>query len=299
MKTAFLYAITVLIWGSTWLAIEFQLGDVPVQASVMYRFAIAAACMWGYCLWAKIPLVFSRRNHLFIALLALFNFSFNYSLLYYSQQYLTSAMASIAFSTLLLINIVNTRLFFKTEIQPRVYIGAIFGILGIVALFWHDLNLGSSQSQSLIGLGLALSGTLFASLGNMTSVRNSRAGLNVLAVNAWGMLYGAVFLFVIMLVTDTPFVFSTKFDYIASLLYLAIFGTVIAFASYYILLKDMGAEKASYTIVLFPVIAVILSTFYEDFTWHSSTFIGFAMVLLGNVILLTPFERILNKQSEK
>lgn len=291
MKTAFLYTITVLIWGSTWLAIEFQLGDVPVQASVMYRFAIAAACMWAYCLWAKIPLRFSLQNHFFIALLALFNFSFNYSLLYYSQQYLTSAMASIAFSTLLLINIVNTRLFFKTEIQPRVYIGAIFGIVGIIALFWHDLT-EPNQQQSIYGLALALCGTLFASFGNMTSVRNSRAGLNVLAVNAWGMLYGAIFLLVIMLLTNTPFVFSTEFDYIASLLYLSIFGTVIAFGSYYILLKDMGAEKASYTIVLFPVIAVILSTFYEDFTWYSSTFVGFAMVLIGNIILLTPYEKL-------
>lgn len=292
MRNTLLYIATVLIWGSTWLAIEYQLGEVPVFVSLVYRFAIAAVLMWIYCLWAKVPRRFSRRNHAFIGLLALFNFSMNYALLYYSQQFLTSAMTSIAFSTMLLMNIVNTRLFFGSRISLRVYVGALFGVLGIAALFWDDIGAVEASGASLLGLSLVLSGALVASLGNMVSVRNSQAGMNVFAVNAWGMLYGTVILSIIVIVSGNQFTFSTEASYVVSLLYLGVFGTVIAFATYYVLLNDMGPEKASYVIVLFPVVAVILSTLFEGFRWTDNTFLGFALVLFGNAILLTPIEKI-------
>ena len=120
MKNSFLYIITVLIWGSTWFAIEFQLGDVAVEVSLFYRFGLAALIMWGYCLTKKIPLTFSLKNHGYIILLGVGNFSANYAILYYAQNYLTSAMTSIAFSTLLLMNIVNTRIFFGKPIAFRI-----------------------------------------------------------------------------------------------------------------------------------------------------------------------------------
>lgn len=288
MKNTLLYIATVLIWGSTWLAIEFQLGEVDVPASVAYRFMISAVLMWAYCVWAKVPMRFSLRNHFYILVLATFNFSINYAVIYSSQKYLSSAMTSIAFSTMLLMNIINTRIFFGTKIAPKTIIGAVFGILGIVALFWDDLAAGNQDSNSLLGLGLVLTSALIASLGNMASVRNSRANMNIFAVNAWGMLYGAIILSGLVLISGAQFGFSMQPSYIISLLYLSVFGTVIAFATYYLLLNNMGPEKASYVIVLFPVVAVILSSAFEGFTWTSNTFIGFALVLIGNAIILIP-----------
>lgn len=287
MKNLFLYIITVLVWGSTWLAIEFQLGEVDVAASVAYRFMISAVIMWAYCLWANIPLSFERRDHAYIVLLAAFNFSLNYAVIYTSQRYLSSAMTSIAFSTMLLMNIINTRLFFGTRIAPKTYLGALLGVAGIVALFWHDLASFSNGSSAVLGLGLVLSSALIASLGNMVSVRNSNAGMDVFAVNAWGMLYGAIILSAWVLFSDAEFTFSSSQSYVLSLLYLSIFGTVIAFASYYVLLKEMGPERASYVIVLFPVVAVSLSSLFEGFEWRSNTVLGFFLVLLGNAIILT------------
>lgn len=297
MKNAILYIATVLIWGSTWLAIEFQLGEAAVLTSVFYRFAIAAGIMWLYCLWAKVPLFFSLRDHGFIAVLALFNFSMNYVLIYSSQKYLTSAMTSIAFSTMLLMNIVNTRLFFGSKISGQVYLGAVLGILGLVALFWNDL--ANNDDRSLLGLALVLASALVASLGNMASVRNSRAGMNVLAVNAWGMLYGAIALAIFVVLTGENFSASWKPAYTISLLYLAVFGTVVAFATYYALLNDMGPEKASYSIVLFPVVAVTLSSLFEGFIWSANTFLGFALVLLGNIVILTPMDKIKRRLSTR
>jgi drug/metabolite transporter (DMT)-like permease len=292
MQNILLYLVTVLIWGSTWFAIEFQLGEVAVEVSLAYRFALSAVLMWLYCWWRRLPMRFSAIDHGFIALLALFNFALNYILIYQAQQYLTSAMTAIAFTTMLLMNIVNTRLFFGKPVAKRIYFGALMGIAGIAVLFYPDLDGLDFTNASLIGLVLVLGSALSASLGNMASVRNSRAGLPITQVNAWGMLYGAIGLTVLVLVSGIPFTFSTSPAFIISLLYLAVFGSVIAFATYFALLKGMGPEKASYTIVLFPLVAVVLSTLFEDFVWTGYTFAGFALVLLGNALVLTPFAKI-------
>ncbi|MBS3797066.1 DMT family transporter [Pseudoalteromonas sp. BDTF-M6] len=293
MNNALLYFITVLIWGSTWLAIEFQLGDVAVQISLFLRFAIAAAIMWTYVLLKKLPMRFSARDHGFFTLLALCNFGANYLILYWAQHYLTSAMSSIAFSTLLLMNILNTRLFFGKPIAKRIYFGALLGIVGIVILFWPAIATLDLSNELLIGLLLCLAGTLVASIGNMVSVRNSHAQVGVLQGNAWGMLYSALGLAFFVLLSDVSWDFSTAgMGYWVSLLYLSTFGTVIAFACYFVLLKNIGPEKASYVIVLFPLVAVILSTLFEGFVWQLNTVYGFVFVLLGNAIVLTPFDKI-------
>ena len=292
MRSTILYVMTVLIWGSTWLAIEFQLGVVPPEVSLVYRFSIAAILMWGYCLWRKLPLKFSANDHVFFVVLAVCNFGFNYLLLYWAQAYLTSAMTSIAFSTLLIMNIINNRLFFGKAIAPRMFVGAALGLAGIVALFWQDIRSFDLSSTAMIGLGLSIAGTMVASFGNMTSVRNSKNNVGVLQGNAWGMLYSALFLAAYVLVNGGTFTFDFAAPYVLSLLYLSVFGTVLAFAFYFILLKDIGAEKASYTVVLFPVVAVALSIWFEGFELLPSSALGFILVLSGNVIVLTPFRKI-------
>lgn len=295
MKNVILYFTTVLIWGSTWLAIEFQLGETAVLTSVFYRFTIAALIMWIYCLAFKVDMTYGLKDHGYIALMALCNFSLNYVLIYQSQQYLTSAMTCIVFSTMLLMNIINTRLFFGDKIAPKVWLGALLGLGGLVVLFWNEL--GTSGSATWLGLILGLAATLTASFGNMVSVRNSRAGVNVLAANAWGMLYGSLALGLMVLLMGADFTISLTSDYIISLLYLAVFGTVIAFAIYYILLNEMGPGKASYVIVLFPIVAVVLSTIFEEFVWTGYTFGGFVLVLLGNAVILAPEKKV--KQEAK
>ena len=292
MQSVLLYIMTVLIWGSTWLAIEFQLGTVNEIVSLCLRFSLAALCMWGYVLFKRMPMYFDLKTHGFFILLAMGNFGLNYLMLYYAQGYLNSAMASIAFSLLLIFNIINTRLFFGKPIAKRIYSGALFGVAGIVALFWHDLSQFDLSSDAIVGLGLALLGTLIASFGNMVSVRNSNKGIGVLQGNAWGMLYSSVLLAVFALLNGETFVINASWQYWSSLIYLAVFGTVIAFASYFSLLKNIGPERASYIIVLFPLVAVLLSTYFEGFTWQANTFVGFSLVLLGNAIVLTPFDKL-------
>ena len=294
MKNVLLYLLTVLIWGSTWLAIEFQVGEVSIIVSVMYRFIIAAGLMWLYCLWQKLPMKYSVKDHVFFLLLALGCFSFNYLFMYWAQVYLTSAMTSIAFSTCLLMNICNTRLFFGKRIEPKVYVGALLGIAGIVALFWHDISTHANGNNAnlgrdvFFGVVLAIAGTFIASLGNMVSIRNSNIKIGIVQGNAWGTLYGAIILLIIAISSGQNLSLPNNLNYFTALGYLSVFGTVIAFGSYFALLKNIGPEKASYVIVLFPVVAVFLGSFFDGFNWYASTILGFVLVLIGNCIVLMP-----------
>jgi drug/metabolite transporter (DMT)-like permease len=134
---------------------------------------------------------------------------------------------------------------------------------------------------------LALIATISASLGNVVSARNQRAELPVIQTNAYGMLYGAGFMLLFAVFRGTSLQFDTSPGYILSLLYLAVFGSVIAFGAYLTLLGSIGLDRAAYVTVLFPVIALLLSTFFEDLSWGIFQLAGVLLILLGNAVVVT------------
>jgi len=287
MSNSLLYLITVIIWGSTWIAINYQLGDVAPEASVSYRFALAALTLFLFAKVKRLPLSFSIKQHGLFAAFGTCLFGMNYLFLYNAQQHINSALACIAFSTLMLMNIVNTKIFYKTHITRQVYVGGAFGLLGIVTLFWPqliDIKLGAA---TLYGLGLCLLGTLSASVGNMLSIKNQKNHIPVVQANAWGMLYGAIFTALAVIIQGKQFNFSFDPAYISSLIYLSLFGSVIAFGCYLSLMTRIGAHKTSYANIIFPAIAVLISTIVEGFSWSEYTIIGLALVLIGNLVVLT------------
>ncbi len=288
MSNVFLYFATVLIWGTTWIAINYQLGEVAHEASLCYRFGLAALILFIYCKVKKQSLRFNIKQHVQLFLFGITLFACNYYFLYNAQQYINSALTCIAFSLIMFFNIINARIWYKTKITTSVYLGGAVGILGIITLFWPQINDTTLGSQTGLGLLLCLIGTLFASTGNMMSIRNKQEKLPLLPANAWGMFYGACFLATLTLVKGESFSFSFTFAYVSSLLYLSIFGSVIAFTCYLTLLNNIGTHKASYATIMFPGIAVIISTIVEDFQWNGATVIGLIFILIGNLIVLTP-----------
>jgi drug/metabolite transporter (DMT)-like permease len=286
MNNTFLYLVTVIIWGSTWIAINFQLGYVAPEVSIVYRFALAALCLFAFCYFKKLSLQFSARQHIQLFAFGLTLFGCNYYLLYNAQAHINSALTSIAFSTLMMVNILNARIWFKTRISSQVYFGGALGLIGIITLFWPQISDVNFANNTLLGLGLCLIGVLFASVGNMLSIKNQHNNMAVLPATAWGMFYGALFMLVITLSQGQEFNFSFTWSYIGSLLYLSIFGSVIAFGCYLTLLARIGAHKASYATIMFPAVAVIISTFVEGFIWDIFTFSGLAMMLVGNLVVL-------------
>lgn len=286
MNNRALYLITVLIWGTTWIAIEFQLGDVAPGISIFYRYTLAALLLFGWCRARRLPIGFGKAAHLQFALLGLLLFCLNYMFTYYAQVYITSALSAIAFSTMLWMNIVNSRLFFGTRAGARVLLGSVLGIAGIVVLFLPEVGALSLSDGTLFGAGLCVLGAYVSSLGNMVSQRAQQRNLPIVQSNAWGMLYGAVFTGMIALAQGQAFTFDWSLGYVTSLLYLAVFGSIVAFGSYLTLLGRIGAHKAGYAVVMFPVVALAVSFAFEGLAITANIVLGVLLVMAGNVLIL-------------
>ena len=286
MNNSILYLITVLVWGSTWLAIEYQLGVVEPEVSIAYRYAVAALVLFVWCRLRGLTLRFSAKDHVYFVLLGLLLFCLNYIFAYRAQVYITSALAAIAFSTMLWMNIILSRVFFGTRITLHVLTGALLGIVGIVVLFAPQIETIAVTDSMFFGSVLALGGALTASFGNMLSQSAQKRQLPVVETNTWGMFYGAILTGIVALASGHEFNFDATFTYISSLAYLAIFGSVIAFGAYLTLLGRIGAHKAGYVTVMFPVVAVILSVAFEGMQLTGTIITGTALVLLGNLLIL-------------
>lgn len=286
MNNFALYAAAVLIWGSTWILINFQLGTVAPEVSVVYRYAIATVLLMAFALVRGLKLRFDLRDHFRFVLLGLLLFSFNYIATYSAQNYIPSALNAVAFSTMVWMNILNARLFFGTRIETRVWLGASLGMVGVTVLFWPEVSSISFSDKTLIGASFSLSGALLASFGNMVSTRAQGAGVPVLQANAWGMFYGTLITAAVAWRKGLPFNFEYTFSYISSLLYLAVFGSIVAFGAYLKLVGRIGPAKAGYAVVMFPVVAFVLSVLFEDLDIELHIVTGVVLVLMGNLVIL-------------
>ena len=286
MSNGALYAISILIWGSTWFAIEFQLGVIAPEVSITYRYLIGAAVMFGWCALRRLPLRYSLSDHVRFAFLGLLIFGLNYILAYRAQFYITSALSAIMFSMMLWMNIINARIFFGIRAGWPVLLGSLLGMAGIVILFAPQIREVSLDDKIMLGSLLAFLGALTASFGNMVSQSSQHKGLPVIQANAWGMLYGAIIIGVVAMLNGEQFEFDWSPGYVVSLLYLSIFGSVIAFWAYLTLLGRVGAHKAGYATLMFPVVALLLSSLFEGLTIDTPIIVGTLLALTGNVLVL-------------
>jgi drug/metabolite transporter (DMT)-like permease len=280
-----LYLSTTLIWGSTWLAIKLQLTQVPPILSVGYRFCLAALILLIFCLLQKRPLRFSRRNHFFMALQGITLFGLGYCMSYLSTVYLTSGLVAVVFSTIMMWNILNLKLFMSQPVAWRAFTGGLVGLSGICILFWRDLTAFTATS-GLIGLVFALIGAYLASVGNIIGSRNTKNGLPVSQSNAYGMMYGGLLTLMIHFGSGGELVMSWSLGYLGPMLYLTLFGSIVAFGCYILLIGRIGAEYAAYVMLIVPVIALLLSTVFENYVWTANALAGLVLVLLGNFVIL-------------
>ncbi len=287
LNNGFLYVIAVLIWGSTWIAIEFQLGVVEPEVSVVYRYVASAAILFIWCKYKRLSLVFNLTSHRWFALMGLLIFCLNYIFAYRAQIYITSALSAVVFSSMLWMNIINSHIFFGVRVGFRIYAGACLGIVGIVVLFGPMIAEASFSDGVFFGSALALAGALMASFGNMASQAAQKHQLPVVQSNAWSMLYGALMTAVYALLQGYTFTFDFSTGYVVSLAYLTVFGSVIAFGAYLTLIGRIGAHRAGYVAVMFPVVALIISMLFEGLVPDAIMVMGFLLVLAGNLLVLT------------
>jgi len=287
MKNIILYIITIVVWGSTFLAIKYQLGSVDPMVSVVYRFGLASSILMLYCYFKGLNLKFSLKEHFFMALLGILLFSVNYWLVYVAELYLTSGLVAVLFSAIVFLNIANGAIFLGTAIEKKMVAGAVVGIIGIIMIFMPEINSFDLSDKGALGLFIGCISVLLASFGNITSARNTKHNIPVLQANAFSMAYGTILMALIAIILSKEFTFAFSFAYISSLVYLSVFGSIIAFGCYLTLIGSIGADKASYTIMLVPVISLLLSSWFEGYVWNVSAIAGLFLVLAGNFLALS------------
>jgi drug/metabolite transporter (DMT)-like permease len=283
--TALLYGLVVVIWGTTWIAIYLQQGPVAAPVSIFWRFAVATATIMLVLVALRRLRKITLRDHLFCLIQGCCVFCFNFWCFYTAASYINTGLESVIFSMAVLYNALNSFIFFGQRPPSRLYLAAAMGLIGIITLFWSDLLASGWSAGLLFGIALSALGTYGFSLGNMISLRHQRNGLETMTTNAWAMLYGTLVMGFIALIRGDNFTPEWTVSYIGALLYLALFGSVIAFGAYFTLVGRIGAGKAAYSTLLFPLVALSFSTVYEGYVWHVNGIAGLLLILMGNLVM--------------
>lgn len=281
-----LYAISVVVWGLAWIAMHYQVGQVAPEVSVVWRFVIAAPLMFLLALARGERLWFPLADHRYFVGLGAAIFSTNFALFYDASLHVASGLLSIVFSLASIGNVVLGAIAFGVRIEKRVLVGGTLGVVGVAAMFYPELGGMKVDAAALIGLGLSLAGTVSFCIGNMLSFAAQRKKLPIFASTGWSMAYGVCFMTLFALARGQSFALEWSATYIGGLLYLSIIGSVIAFGVYFTLIGRIGAARAGYATVMYPVVALLVSTFAENYRWSVMAALGLACVLTGNVLVL-------------
>tara|TARA_R110001592_G_scaffold363396_2_gene687625 strand:- start:42946 stop:43851 length:906 start_codon:yes stop_codon:yes gene_type:complete len=281
-----LYSLTVIIWGSTWIGIKYQLGVIDPMVSVAHRFMLAAALLGVFLLLRRQPMRLPLRDHPFLLAQGLCLFCTNYYFIYHAEMVLASGLVAVVFSTLMMFNVINGALFMGSRIHAGVVFGGLIGLVGMAAVFWPELDALNLSDKNFVALLYCLVGTAFASFGNIIAARNGKHRRPVLVTNTWAMAYGATAMYVAAMLNGVAITIDWQLPYILSLLYLSIFGSVIAFWAYLTLIGRMGADRAGYANLVFPLVALLISTVFENYQWTPVALAGVAIVAFGNWLVM-------------
>ena len=288
MPSSVLFTICALIWGSTYWAITTQLGDVPPAVSVVYRFSLASSALFLWCLVRGDRLLLPWRAQRWLILQGLLTFCLSYVCTYTAEQYVVSALVAVIFALMVFFTPLCARIAFGTPIPPRTWAAGGAAIVGVTLLFYqsagaalHDLKQGGTGTF-ILGAVLAVSATIASSAGAVVVSKVREQSSILMLTMAWSMLWGTLAVAGWALASGQQFTLPKAPGYWAGLLYLSIFGSVIAFHAYFTLINRIGSHKTVYISVITPVISVLLSIRLENFRPGLVEWVGF-VVCLGSV----------------
>lgn len=282
-----LYATVVVLWGAAWLPLRLQLGVVSPEVSAVWRFLLGGLIVFGWLIAAKGRVRFPLKDHVRFAVLGLTMFSFNFVSAYYAGFHLNGGLLAILFSLTAVVNPVYAALLGRGGLNGRIVAGALVGVIGVALLFGPKIIAAEGQAGTLAGVLLMLLSIFIFSTGNMFSAAFQARGLPVLSANAWSMLYGTAFIALFAFARGQPFIVEWTPTYLLSILWLSVAGTAIGFFAYVTLIGRIGTGRTGYVTVLMPLVALVLSTFFEGYVWTIYALLGVALVLIGNAMVLS------------
>ncbi len=297
MSSPILFLLASVIWGSTFWAITLQLGHVAPTVSVVYRFTLASLTLFMLCQARGAKLWLPWRSQKWMILHGSLAFTCSYVCTYLSEQYLISALVAVLFTLLVIWTPIGERIFFGKRLTWRIWSAGGISLLGVSLLFsqsivdtWHNLQQSSNAAENgrfFLGLGLALSATIASAGSNLVLAKVREQSKDVMLTTAWAMAWGSLFVAVITILRGDVWSIPSAASYWISLIYLALFGSVIAFSAYFILVDRIGGHKAVYVGVVTPVISVLLSIQFENYRPGLIEWLGMALCLAGVAIAVS------------
>lgn len=281
------FMLVALIWGSTWFVIKGQIGgDVSAHWSVAWRFALATPAMFALALGMRLPLAMPSRSHGLALAMGLFQFCGNYSFVYLAELHLTSGIVALLIGLMLVPNALLGRALLGQPITRRFVVGSAIAIAGITLLLVNEAQVAPLGGNVLLGTVLALVAMLAASIANVIQAGPAGKAVPLVSLLAWSMLYGTGMDMSLAWMVDGPPVLPAGAAYWLGTAWLAVVGSVVTFPLYYDLVRKLGAGRAAYNGVLVVVIAMVISTLFEDYRWTPLAVAGASLSMAGLVVAL-------------
>jgi drug/metabolite transporter (DMT)-like permease len=286
-----LFVIAVVIWSTTWHAILYQLAHTTPEAGVALRFALAGAVALAIAAWRGDRLRCSAREHALLAFQGVFMYSVAYLAVYHAEMHVPSGLVAVGYSASPLVAGIGAWLLWRTPIDARFLAGGALCVIGVTLIFWPEFAHVAESEAFVRGTLFTVAAVLLSGVGSLAASRNGIHGLPFWAALGWGMLYGAALSAAVVVVLGQPLALprlNTAPSWWLSLAYLALAGSVIAFACFLTLQQRIGPGPASTIGVMTPALALVVSALFEGFRPVVLTWLGAALAVTGNLLILRP-----------
>lgn len=281
-----LFTICVLVWSTTWYAITFQLGGSTPEFGVALRFMLAGACVLAWRAARGETLRFGRRAHLWFALQGVFLYGVSYICVYHAERYLPSGVVAVGYSASPLAGGIGAAWLFGSALTRRFLLGGVLGLAGVALIFWPEFGKTHAGGHTALGVAFTTGSVFLSTIGSLLASRNGARGLTMWPSLGFGMLYGGAAVLLIALVGGQSLVWPTAVSWWVALLYLALAGSVLSFACYLTLLERLGAGPAGTIGVMTPILALVVSTVFENYRPDALAGVGVLLAVAGNVLIL-------------
>jgi drug/metabolite transporter (DMT)-like permease len=285
-----LFVLAALVWGTTWHAIVYQVAHGTPELGVTLRFGLAGVLVLAFAAWRGDPLRFAARDHGLLALQGAFMYSLSYLCVYHAERHVASGLVAVAYSASPLVTGMGAWLLWRGALTQRFLAGGLLGLLGVALIFWpaFDGVAAPGGGSTTRGAAFAVAAVMLSCVGSLAATRNALRGLPFWPSIGFGMLYGALLSLAVVMLSGQELALPTAGSWWVSLTYLSVAGSVIAFACFLTLQQRVGPGPAATLGVMTPVIALCVSTAFENFQPGLFTLCGVVLAIAGNALMLSP-----------
>jgi drug/metabolite transporter (DMT)-like permease len=283
-----LFVIAVVIWSTTWHAILYQLAQTTPEFGVALRFGVAGVLVLAFAALRGDRLRCTPREHALLAPQGVFMYSLSYLCVYHAETHVSSGLVAVGYSASPLVNGIGAWLLWRTPINVRFLIGGALCVFGVTLIFSPEFARVAQSDSTTLGALFTIGAVLLSSVGNLAATRNATHQLPFWPALGWGMVYGAALSFIVVAASGQPLTLPSAPSWWFSLAFLALAGSVVAFACFLALQERVGPGPASTVGVMTPVLALVVSAVFEGFRPVALTWFGVLLAVAGNVLILAP-----------